>query len=177
MNRRNHLFTSESVTEGHPDKIADQISDAILDAIMTRDPLGRVACETAVTTGLAFVIGEITTDTYVDIQDVARTQQVILDPLSIHGRRLALLRRRDLSRLLCPNQRRKSHEDQDGKSRQNSGFHNRPQRKILNGMIAQNFRDTKLTPDKSRQEIIPHLASGHSAFYGMIRLSHSCWPS
>src|SRR5207245_11246330 len=67
-----HLFTSESVTEGHPDKIADQISDAILDAIMTRDPLGRVACETAVTTGLAFVIGEITTDTYVEMRDVIR---------------------------------------------------------------------------------------------------------
>jgi len=72
MNRRNHLFTSESVTEGHPDKIADQISDAILDAIMTKDPLGRVACETAVTTGLAFVIGEITTDTYVEMRDVIR---------------------------------------------------------------------------------------------------------
>src|ERR1700737_3914712 len=72
MNRRNHLFTSESVTEGHPDKIADQISDAILDAIMTKDPLGRVACETAVTTGLAFVIGEITTDTYVEMRDISR---------------------------------------------------------------------------------------------------------
>ena len=72
MNRRNHLFTSESVTEGHPDKIADQISDAILDAIMAKDPLGRVACETAVTTGLAFVIGEITTDTYVEMRDIIR---------------------------------------------------------------------------------------------------------
>ena len=72
MNRRNHLFTSESVTEGHPDKIADQISDAILDEIMKRDPLGRVACETAVTTGLAFVIGEITTDTYVEMRDIIR---------------------------------------------------------------------------------------------------------
>src|SRR5438270_13635331 len=72
MNRGTHLFTSESVTEGHPDKIADQISDAILDAIMARDPLGRVACETAVTTGLAFVMGEITTDTYVEIRDVIR---------------------------------------------------------------------------------------------------------
>src|SRR5438270_10750320 len=72
MNRGTHLFTSESVTEGHPDKIADQISDAILDAIMARDPLGRVACETAVTTGLAFVIGEITTDTYVEMRDVIR---------------------------------------------------------------------------------------------------------
>jgi S-adenosylmethionine synthetase len=72
MSARNRLFTSESVTEGHPDKIADQISDAILDGIMTRDPLGRVACETAVTTGLAFVMGEITTDTYVEMRDVIR---------------------------------------------------------------------------------------------------------
>ena len=56
-----HLFTSESVTEGHPDKIADQISDAILDAILTQDPTSRVACETLVTTGLAIVAGEITT--------------------------------------------------------------------------------------------------------------------
>ena len=56
-----HLFTSESVTEGHPDKIADQISDSILDAILTQDPLSRVACETLVTTGIAFVAGEITT--------------------------------------------------------------------------------------------------------------------
>jgi len=67
-----HLFTSESVAEGHPDKIADQISDAILDAILAKDPLGRVACETAVTTGLAFVIGEITTDTYVEMRDIIR---------------------------------------------------------------------------------------------------------
>jgi S-adenosylmethionine synthetase len=72
MKRGNHLFTSESVTEGHPDKIADQISDAILDAIMAKDPLGRVACETAVTTGLAFVIGEITTDCYVEMRDIIR---------------------------------------------------------------------------------------------------------
>ena len=72
MKQHNHLFTSESVTEGHPDKIADQISDAILDAIMAKDPLGRVACETAVTTGLAFVIGEITTDTYVEMRDIIR---------------------------------------------------------------------------------------------------------
>jgi S-adenosylmethionine synthetase len=67
-----HLFSSESVTEGHPDKIADQISDAILDAILAKDPLARVACETAVTTGLALVIGEITTDTYVDMRRVIR---------------------------------------------------------------------------------------------------------
>ncbi len=67
-----HLFTSESVTEGHPDKIADQISDAILDAILTQDPASRVACETLVTTGLAVVAGEITTSAYVDFQEVVR---------------------------------------------------------------------------------------------------------
>ena len=66
------LFTSESVTEGHPDKIADQISDAVLDAILADDPTARVACETLVTTGLVCVAGEITTDTYVHIPDVAR---------------------------------------------------------------------------------------------------------
>src|SRR6202023_2288315 len=67
-----HLFTSESVTEGHPDKIADQISDSILDAILTQDPVSRVACETLVTTGLAVVAGEITTSAYVDFQEVVR---------------------------------------------------------------------------------------------------------
>jgi S-adenosylmethionine synthetase len=67
-----HLFTSESVTEGHPDKIADQISDAILDAIIDQDPEGRVACETMVTTGLAIVAGEITTTSYVDIPQTVR---------------------------------------------------------------------------------------------------------
>ena len=66
------LFTSESVTEGHPDKLADQISDGILDAILSRDPLARVACETAVTTGLVTVMGEITTDCYVDIPRIIR---------------------------------------------------------------------------------------------------------
>jgi len=66
------LFTSESVTEGHPDKIADQISDGVLDAVLDDDPAGRVACETLVNTGLVVVSGEITTETYVDIQDVAR---------------------------------------------------------------------------------------------------------
>jgi len=66
------LFTSESVTEGHPDKVADQISDAILDAILAKDPLARVACETAITTGLVIVIGEITTDCYVDIPRIIR---------------------------------------------------------------------------------------------------------
>ena len=67
-----HLFTSESVTEGHPDKIADQISDSILDAILTQDPVARVACETLVTTGLAVVAGEITTAARVEYQDVVR---------------------------------------------------------------------------------------------------------
>jgi S-adenosylmethionine synthetase len=66
------LFTSESVTEGHPDKIADQISDAVLDAVLAKDPLGRVACETALTTGTAMVFGEITTDCYVDIPKTVR---------------------------------------------------------------------------------------------------------
>ena len=66
------FFTSESVTEGHPDKICDQISDAVLDAILTEDPMARVACETAVTTGLVVVMGEITTSTYVDIATLAR---------------------------------------------------------------------------------------------------------
>ena len=67
-----YLFTSESVTEGHPDKIADQISDAVLDGIFSQDPYGRVACETLVTTGLAFVAGEITTKCYVDIPRIVR---------------------------------------------------------------------------------------------------------
>ena len=62
------LFTSESVTEGHPDKICDRISDAILDALLEQDPMSRVACETAITTGLVLVMGEITTKAYVDIQ-------------------------------------------------------------------------------------------------------------
>ena len=70
-NGRYH-FTSESVTEGHPDKIADQISDSILDAILAQDPMGRVACETLVTTGLAIVAGEITTNCYVDFQSIVR---------------------------------------------------------------------------------------------------------
>jgi S-adenosylmethionine synthetase len=73
MNADNEfLFTSESVTEGHPDKIADQISDGVLDAVMADDPYGRVACETLVNTGLVVVSGEITTSTYVDIQEIAR---------------------------------------------------------------------------------------------------------
>ncbi|MGX7329976.1 methionine adenosyltransferase [uncultured Enterococcus sp.] len=70
--KEKHLFTSESVSEGHPDKIADQISDAILDAILEKDPEARVACETSVTTGLVLVFGEISTKAYVDIQKVVR---------------------------------------------------------------------------------------------------------
>lgn len=72
MEKKNYYFTSESVTEGHPDKIADQISDAILDAIISKDPTARVACETLVTTGLAFVAGEITTNCYVEIPSIVR---------------------------------------------------------------------------------------------------------
>jgi S-adenosylmethionine synthetase len=71
MNER-YLFTSESVTDGHPDKVADQISDAVLDAILDRDPRGRVACETLVTTGLCLLAGEITTSSYVDLPSIAR---------------------------------------------------------------------------------------------------------
>jgi S-adenosylmethionine synthetase len=71
-NGRNYLFTSESVTEGHPDKIADQISDGVLDAIIAQDPFARVACECLVTTGMAFVAGEITTNCYVHIPDIVR---------------------------------------------------------------------------------------------------------
>ncbi|MBA3413112.1 MAG: methionine adenosyltransferase [Actinobacteria bacterium] len=72
MPERAFLFTSESVTEGHPDKIADQISDAVLDAVLADDPAGRVACETLITTGLVVVAGEITTETYVDIPKLVR---------------------------------------------------------------------------------------------------------
>ena len=69
---RHRLFTSESVTEGHPDKVADQISDAVLDAVLSKDPLGRVACETALSTGTVLVFGEITTEAYVDIAGLVR---------------------------------------------------------------------------------------------------------
>jgi S-adenosylmethionine synthetase len=72
MSGKNYFFTSESVTEGHPDKVADQISDAVLDAIIAEDKTARVACETLVTTGLAFVAGEITTSCYVEIPDIVR---------------------------------------------------------------------------------------------------------
>ena len=71
------LFTSESVTEGHPDKLCDQISDAVLDAVLKDDPYGRVACETSTTTGVIFVFGEITTETYVDVQSIVR--EVVAD--------------------------------------------------------------------------------------------------
>src|SRR6187431_3765573 len=72
MAARSFSFSSESVTEGHPDKIADQISDAVLDAVLKDDPHGRVACETLITTGLVVVAGEITTSTYVDIPRLVR---------------------------------------------------------------------------------------------------------
>jgi S-adenosylmethionine synthetase len=72
MNNKNYLFTSESVSEGHPDKIADQVSDAVLDAMLKDDPFSRVACETMVTTGLAVVSGEVTTKTYVEIPEIVR---------------------------------------------------------------------------------------------------------
>lgn len=72
MNKKRVLFTSESVTEGHPDKIADQISDSVLDAILEKDPMGRVACETLITTGQVHVVGEITTKCYVDIPKIVR---------------------------------------------------------------------------------------------------------
>ncbi|OGW91909.1 MAG: methionine adenosyltransferase [Omnitrophica bacterium RIFCSPHIGHO2_02_FULL_63_14] len=72
MKPKSYFFTSESITEGHPDKVADQISDAILDSILDKDPNGRVACETLVTTGLAFVAGEITTSSYVEIPKIVR---------------------------------------------------------------------------------------------------------
>src|SRR5215470_9814533 len=72
MGMRTFPFTSESVTEGHPDKIADQISDSVLDAVLTDDPNGRVACETLITTGLVLVAGEITTEAYVDIPRIVR---------------------------------------------------------------------------------------------------------
>ncbi|MCY4265517.1 MAG: methionine adenosyltransferase, partial [Gammaproteobacteria bacterium] len=67
-----HLFTSESVSEGHPDKMADQISDAILDALLEKDPASRVACETMIKTGMVIVAGEITTEAYVDVESIVR---------------------------------------------------------------------------------------------------------
>ncbi|MGH3137540.1 MAG: S-adenosylmethionine synthetase N-terminal domain-containing protein, partial [Gaiellaceae bacterium] len=72
MSARTFSFTSESVTEGHPDKVADQISDSVLDAVLTDDPNARVACETLITTGLVVVAGEMTTETWVDVREVVR---------------------------------------------------------------------------------------------------------
>ena len=77
-----YMLTSESVTEGHPDKLCDQISDAILDAILVQDPYARVACETAVTNGLIIVLGEITTDCYVEIPQIVR--EIVHDAGYIH---------------------------------------------------------------------------------------------
>ena len=92
--QQRHLFTSESVTEGHPDKIADQISDAVLDAVLEQDPYGRVACEVLVTTGICVVAGEITTTCYVDVPKVARADH---RRRRLHGRRL-WVRLQDLRR-------------------------------------------------------------------------------
>ena len=72
MQSPSYLFTSESVTEGHPDKLCDQISDAVLDGILSQDPQARVACETCVTTGLIMVMGEITTNANIDVASIAR---------------------------------------------------------------------------------------------------------
>ena len=72
MSSQQFFFTSESVTEGHPDKLCDQISDAVLDAIFKEDPMARVACECSATTGMVLVFGEITTDTYVDMNSLVR---------------------------------------------------------------------------------------------------------
>ena len=81
--KKHFLFTSESVTEGHPDKIADQISDAILDACLEKDPYSRVACETITTTGVVFIAGEITTEAYVDFPAVVRGVVTSLDSFAI----------------------------------------------------------------------------------------------
>ena len=95
---REFLFTSESVTEGHPDKVADQISDAVLDAVLADDPDGRVACETLITTGLVVVAGEITTKTYVDIPRLVRERVVVAGVVLQLVRRVDALR--DVGRLL-----------------------------------------------------------------------------
>ena len=87
-NVERRLFTSESVTEGHPDKMCDQISDAILDALMAQDPMSRVACETATTTGMVLVMGEITTNAYVDIQKIVRDNRIYKRKIRIRCRDL-----------------------------------------------------------------------------------------
>ena len=83
MNKERRIFTSESVTEGHPDKVCDQISDGVLDAILEKDPMARVACECATTTGLVLVMGEITTNCYVDIAGIARKtiEDIVFEPI------------------------------------------------------------------------------------------------
>ena len=82
MGEGEYLFTSESVTEGHPDKICDQVSDGVLDAVMKEDPSGRVACEALVNTGLVIVSGEITTETYVDVPGIVREADEAVAPLA-----------------------------------------------------------------------------------------------
>ena len=93
MNPGNFLFTSESVSEGHPDKIADQVSDAILDSILTADPRARVACETMITTGFAVVAGEITTNCYVDV--VITSYSIHYTKLYDEGREMIFLLDKD----------------------------------------------------------------------------------
>jgi len=83
LTKRNFLFTSESVTEGHPDKVADVISDSVLDAVLAQDPRGRVACETLVTTGLAILAGEITTTAHVEYADGRKARVPVVAPLKI----------------------------------------------------------------------------------------------
>ena len=83
--REKKLLTSESVTEGHPDKICDQISDAVLDAIIKNDPMARVACETSVTTGMVLVMGEISTSCYVDIPSIVRKLLTLFDQSDLHA--------------------------------------------------------------------------------------------
>ena len=106
-NRRKYLLTSESVTEGHPDKICDQISDAVLDAIMKHDPEAHVACETAVTNGLVVVLGEITTSTYVEIPEIVRERDhaTSATPDPRVRLRVPVLRRDDLHQQAVPRYR------------------------------------------------------------------------